>query len=87
MRMIYIGDDGQEVFVSHAWRRIGDEMRLDAAGTLCFQLGGARHSMTWRQFVLALGLHTTEEIAEDGFEAYWLGSERVIPDKGDLSDY
>ncbi|GKE68451.1 hypothetical protein Tco_1526523 [Tanacetum coccineum] len=24
---------------------------------------------------------------QDGFEAYWLGSERVIPDKGDLRDY
>nr|GEV07975.1 hypothetical protein [Tanacetum cinerariifolium] len=33
------------------------------------------------------GLHTTEEIAEDGFGTYWLGSERVIPDKGDLSGY
>ncbi|GJW53082.1 hypothetical protein Tco_0097167 [Tanacetum coccineum] len=32
-------------------------------------------------------LHTAEEMAEDGFEAYWLGSERVIPDKGDLSSY
>ncbi|GJU01446.1 hypothetical protein Tco_1111784 [Tanacetum coccineum] len=39
------------------------------------------------EFILALGLHTTEEMAEDGFRAYWLGSERVIPDKGDLSDY
>nr|GEU83273.1 hypothetical protein [Tanacetum cinerariifolium] len=29
---------------------------------------GARHSMTWRQFILALGLHTAEETAEDGFE-------------------
>ncbi|GJV73227.1 hypothetical protein Tco_1493222 [Tanacetum coccineum] len=28
-----------------------------------------------------------EEMAEDGFGAYWLGSERLIPDKGDLSDY
>ncbi|GKE21139.1 hypothetical protein Tco_1432651, partial [Tanacetum coccineum] len=51
------------------------------------QLGGDRRSMTWRQFNQALGLHTAEEMAEDGFEAYWLGSERVIPDKGDLSDY
>ncbi|GJY98349.1 hypothetical protein Tco_0515259, partial [Tanacetum coccineum] len=51
------------------------------------QLGGDRRSMTWRQFIQALGLHTAEEMAEDGFEAYWLGSERVIPDKGDLSDY
>ncbi|GJV13494.1 hypothetical protein Tco_1355035 [Tanacetum coccineum] len=35
----------------------------------------------------ALSLHTSEEMAEDRFEAYWLGSERVIPDKGDLRDY
>ncbi|GKA17665.1 hypothetical protein Tco_0697502 [Tanacetum coccineum] len=34
-----------------------------------------------------MSLHTAKEMAEDGFEAYWLGSERVIPDKGDLSDY
>ncbi|GKC31289.1 hypothetical protein Tco_1038583, partial [Tanacetum coccineum] len=34
-------------------------------------LGGARRSMTWRQFILALGLHTAEEMAEDRFGAYW----------------
>ncbi|GJT54835.1 hypothetical protein Tco_0989889 [Tanacetum coccineum] len=33
------------------------------------------------------GLHIVEEMAEDEFGPYWLGSERVIPDKGDLSDY
>nr|GEV92544.1 hypothetical protein [Tanacetum cinerariifolium] len=42
---------------------------------------------TWRQFILALVLHTKEEMVEDGFEAYWSGSERVIPNKGDLRDY
>ncbi|GJZ66220.1 hypothetical protein Tco_0622916, partial [Tanacetum coccineum] len=62
MRMVYTGDDGQE-------------------------MGGARCSMTWRQFILALGLHTTKEMTEDRFSAYWLGSERLIPDKRDLSDY
>ncbi|GJU11139.1 hypothetical protein Tco_1133535 [Tanacetum coccineum] len=46
LRMVYTGDDGQEIFVS---------------------------------------LHTSKEMAEDGFEAYWLGSKRVIPDKGDLN--
>ncbi|GKC97122.1 hypothetical protein Tco_1162564, partial [Tanacetum coccineum] len=51
--------------------KIGSEMGLDAADTLCFQLGGARRSMTWRQFILALGLHIAKDIAEDGFEAYW----------------
>ncbi|GJZ00731.1 hypothetical protein Tco_0518160 [Tanacetum coccineum] len=89
LRMVYTGDDGQEVFVSHAWKRlfeiraplvqeftleflstcrIGSEMGLDVADTLCFQLGGARCSMTWRQFILALGLHTAEEMVEDGSE-------------------
>ncbi|GJY21233.1 hypothetical protein Tco_0393799, partial [Tanacetum coccineum] len=108
LRMVYTRDDGQEVFVSHDWRRlfeiraplvqefileffstcrIGSDMGLDVADTLCFQLGGARRSMTWRQFILALGLHTVEEMTEEGFGAYGLGSERVIPDKGDLSDY
>ncbi|GJX44719.1 hypothetical protein Tco_0261395 [Tanacetum coccineum] len=47
------------------------ELRLDEADTLCFQLGGARRTMTWRQFILALGLHTTNEMTKDGFEAYW----------------
>ncbi|GKE00140.1 hypothetical protein Tco_1388123, partial [Tanacetum coccineum] len=92
MRMVYTRDDGQEVLMSHAWRRlfgiraplvqefilkffstcrIRDEMGLDVAGTLCFQMGGARRSMTWSQFILALGLHTAEEMAEDRFSAYW----------------
>ncbi|GKD46334.1 hypothetical protein Tco_1270979, partial [Tanacetum coccineum] len=39
------------------------------------------------RFILALGLHTAKEMVEDSFEAYWLGSTRVIPDKGDLRDY
>ncbi|GKB80221.1 hypothetical protein Tco_0947116 [Tanacetum coccineum] len=32
-------------------------------------------------------LHITEEMAKAGFEAYWSGSARAIPDKGDLRDY
>ncbi|GJS83873.1 hypothetical protein Tco_0750414 [Tanacetum coccineum] len=58
------------------------EMELDVADTLCF-----RCRMTWRQFILALGLHTEEEMTEAGFGAYWSGSEKVIPDKGDLRYY
>ncbi|GKA77388.1 hypothetical protein Tco_1140144 [Tanacetum coccineum] len=46
MRMVYTGDDRQE-------------------------LGGARRSMTWRQFILAMVLHTIVEMAKDGFGAYW----------------
>ncbi|GKE38960.1 hypothetical protein Tco_1462365, partial [Tanacetum coccineum] len=63
LRMVYTVDDG-----------ISSEMRLDVVDTLCFQLGGAKRSMTWRQIILTLGLHTVEEMAEDGFEAYWLGT-------------
>ncbi|GKE02044.1 hypothetical protein Tco_1390027 [Tanacetum coccineum] len=40
------------------------EMGLDVADTLCFQLGGVRRRMTWRLFILALGLHTEQEMAE-----------------------
>ncbi|GJY48290.1 hypothetical protein Tco_0438246 [Tanacetum coccineum] len=81
LRMVYTRGDGQELFTSHT----DTEMGLDVADTLCFQLGGARRRMTWRQFILSIGLHTAKEMA--GFKAYWLGSERVIPDKGDLRDY
>ncbi|GKE19559.1 hypothetical protein Tco_1427136, partial [Tanacetum coccineum] len=51
------------------------------------QLGGVRRRMTRRQFILALGLHTEQEMTEAGFGAYWAGSDRLIPDKGDLRDY
>ncbi|GKD69731.1 hypothetical protein Tco_1323821 [Tanacetum coccineum] len=64
------------------------EQRLETIwGRSVNQLGGVRRMMNWNQFILALGLHTDEEIAEARFEAYWLGSERVIPEKGDLRDY
>ncbi|GKB89306.1 hypothetical protein Tco_0961578 [Tanacetum coccineum] len=42
------------------------EMGLDVADTLCFQLGGARRRMTWRQFILSLDLHSEEEMADPG---------------------
>ncbi|GKC92765.1 hypothetical protein Tco_1158207 [Tanacetum coccineum] len=60
---------------------------LDTPGTLQFQLGGARRRMSWRQFILALGLHTEEEMQTAGFGVYWAESSRQIPDKGDLRDY
>ncbi|GKC00846.1 hypothetical protein Tco_0986982 [Tanacetum coccineum] len=41
--------------------RISDiVLELDVADTLCFQLGGLRRQMSWRQFILALGLHTAK---------------------------
>ncbi|GJY38743.1 hypothetical protein Tco_0425107 [Tanacetum coccineum] len=41
---------------------------LDTPGTLQFQLGGARRRMSWREFILALGLHTDEEMQTAGFD-------------------
>ncbi|GJU89605.1 hypothetical protein Tco_1302028 [Tanacetum coccineum] len=76
MRMVYTRAEGQALFTSHAWRRL-----FEIRGPLV------------REFILEffstcrISLHTADEMAEDGFEAYWLGSERVIPDKGDLRDY
>ncbi|GJX45987.1 hypothetical protein Tco_0262663 [Tanacetum coccineum] len=43
--------------------------------------------MSWRQFILALGLHTLEEIDSARFGAYRAKSARQILDKGDLSAY
>ncbi|GJU49753.1 hypothetical protein Tco_1219308 [Tanacetum coccineum] len=40
---------------------------MDAPHTFQFQLGGAKRRMSWRQFILALGLHTGEEMKSPGF--------------------
>ncbi|GJX70830.1 hypothetical protein Tco_0308001, partial [Tanacetum coccineum] len=40
-----------------------------------------------REFILALGLHTDKEMQTARFGAYWAGSAKQIPDKGDLRDY
>nr|GEY35597.1 hypothetical protein [Tanacetum cinerariifolium] len=39
---------------------------LDTLGALKFQLGGVRRRMSWREFILALGLHLTEEMKTAG---------------------
>ncbi|GKD98729.1 hypothetical protein Tco_1382626 [Tanacetum coccineum] len=43
---------------------------LDSPRTLQFQLGGARRRMSYRQFILALGLYTEEEMRTPGFSVY-----------------
>ncbi|GJT52343.1 hypothetical protein Tco_0978500 [Tanacetum coccineum] len=58
------------------------EMRQDLAVRLRMVYTGEQG-----QFILALGLHTEQEMAEVGFGAYWAGSDRLIPDNGDLRDY
>ncbi|GKC19961.1 hypothetical protein Tco_1022111 [Tanacetum coccineum] len=49
---------------------------LDTAGALQFQLGGVRRRMSWREFILGMGLHTAEEIESVRFGAYWAESAR-----------
>ncbi|GJT82994.1 hypothetical protein Tco_1057336 [Tanacetum coccineum] len=71
--------EGQSMFTSRAWRRL-----FDIRGPL---LGGVRRRMSWREFILALGLHTVEEMQTAGFGLYWAKSARQILDKGDLSAY
>ncbi|GJS05255.1 hypothetical protein Tco_0321763, partial [Tanacetum coccineum] len=76
IRMVYTGEEGQVLFTSHAWRRL-----YEIRGPLV------------REFILEFSstcrirLHITEEMAKVGFEAYWSGSARAIPDKRDLRDY
>ncbi|GKB12409.1 hypothetical protein Tco_0846332, partial [Tanacetum coccineum] len=78
---------GVSLFTSRTWRFIKAVLYLDTLGALQFQLGGDRRRLSWRQFILALGLHTTEELDTVGFGAYWAESARQIPNKGDLRDY
>ncbi|GKE33036.1 hypothetical protein Tco_1452358, partial [Tanacetum coccineum] len=59
---------------------------LDAPNTIQFQLGGAKRR-SWRQFILALGLHIREEMESPSFARYWSESKRMITGKGDLHDY
>ncbi|GJY80479.1 hypothetical protein Tco_0493230 [Tanacetum coccineum] len=41
---------------------------LDTGRALQFQLGGVRRRMSWREFILDMGLHTAEEIESVGFD-------------------
>ncbi|GKC68206.1 hypothetical protein Tco_1100804, partial [Tanacetum coccineum] len=58
LRMVY-SKEGQQVMSD-------TKMGLDVADTLCFHLRDVRRRMTWRRFILALGLHTEQEMAEAG---------------------
>ncbi|GJY30458.1 hypothetical protein Tco_0413953 [Tanacetum coccineum] len=85
IRMVYTIDDEQEVFVSHAWRRL---FRIRAPLVQEFILEFFSTCRIGDEMGLDVArLHIAEEMVKDEFGAYWLGSERVIPNKGDLSDY
>ncbi|GJR90785.1 hypothetical protein Tco_0214796 [Tanacetum coccineum] len=59
LRMVYTRAEGQILFTSHAWRWVFEIRRL-----LVLELM-LRHQMSWRQFILAMGLHTAEEMETD----------------------
>ncbi|GKB54220.1 hypothetical protein Tco_0904973 [Tanacetum coccineum] len=46
---------------------------LDAPDTIQFQLGGVRRRLSWSQFILALGLHTGEEMESPSFARFVAG--------------
>ncbi|GKB08992.1 hypothetical protein Tco_0837304 [Tanacetum coccineum] len=71
LRMVHTGAKGQVLFTSDAWR----------------QLGGLRRQLSWRQFILAMSLHTAKEMATDGFRAYWTDNLREISSKANFYNY
>ncbi|GKC14901.1 hypothetical protein Tco_1011683 [Tanacetum coccineum] len=79
MRMEHRDGDMVVVFTSQAWGRV-----FDTRGPL---LGRAMRCLSWREFILALGLHTGKEMESLSFARYLRESERMILGKGDLCDY
>ncbi|GJU79495.1 hypothetical protein Tco_1281860 [Tanacetum coccineum] len=68
-------------------KRLSAKMLIEHRDAQGFQLVRARRRMSWRQFILALGLHTAKEMQTARFGAYWADGARQIPNKGDLRDY
>nr|GEU30660.1 hypothetical protein [Tanacetum cinerariifolium] len=56
-------------------------VNLDMAKALQFQLGWVRHRMSWRQFILALGLHTVEEMETAGIISFSNTGRSQAPEK------
>ncbi|GJY05217.1 hypothetical protein Tco_0371157 [Tanacetum coccineum] len=57
-------------FTSQAWN-MDNIVDLDNVDTMVFQLGREKRSMTMRQFILALGLYTPEEMGNNLFEPFY----------------
>ncbi|GKD33259.1 hypothetical protein Tco_1248768, partial [Tanacetum coccineum] len=72
LRMVYIWDEGRELLTSHAWRRL---FKIRASLVREFIL---EFLSTYRIRDTVMGLHIAEEMAEDGFQAYWLGKDRHL---------
>ncbi|GJY05256.1 hypothetical protein Tco_0371196 [Tanacetum coccineum] len=69
LRMVYTRDDGQEVFMSHAWRRLFEIQALLVHEFILEFFSTCRIGSEMGLDVT--GLHTTEDMAEDEFGAYW----------------
>ncbi|GKD70194.1 hypothetical protein Tco_1324284 [Tanacetum coccineum] len=78
LRMVYTGGEGQQVFMSHAWRRL---FRIQAPLVHEFIL---EFLSTCRMSDTEIGLDVADTLS---FQLGGDGSERLIPDKGDLRDY
>ncbi|GKD07578.1 hypothetical protein Tco_1187263 [Tanacetum coccineum] len=76
-------DAGVVVFTSQAWGRL-----FDTRGPLVWELIlEFLSTLRFGEIILALGLHTGEEIESSDFSGYWSQSKRMIPGKGNLHDY
>ncbi|GJT71918.1 hypothetical protein Tco_1031204 [Tanacetum coccineum] len=63
----YEGQEYTDAIIHDYEDRISDTvLDLDTDDTLCFQLGRLRRQMSWRQFIIAMGLHTVKEIETNG---------------------
>ncbi|GJT84002.1 retrovirus-related pol polyprotein from transposon TNT 1-94 [Tanacetum coccineum] len=69
------------------FKGLNDLMAKGLSSRMLMEHGRVRRRISWREFILGMGLHTADEIKSVGFSAYWAESARQIPDKGDLSTY
>nr|GEW50681.1 hypothetical protein [Tanacetum cinerariifolium] len=76
-----------KTFTSQAWNRLDHTIDLENVETLVFQLRGVKRSMTMRQFILALRLHTPEEMGNALFEPFRESCFRKRPNNYNLAEY
>nr|GEY84303.1 hypothetical protein [Tanacetum cinerariifolium] len=80
LRMVYAKAKGHELFTSHAWRSIF-EIRTPLVREFIQEL-----RMTWRDFILALGLHTAEEMVKDRLISFSISGRGQAPEKVTAAD-
>ncbi|GJR43399.1 retrotransposon ORF1 [Tanacetum coccineum] len=64
----------EEIFFSVAWfDEVCADDELQSKKIISFRLGGRAHSLTLLEFARRLGLYHSEELNEEGFDAYFQG--------------